>query len=89
MRAEVRPQPGPDRAARDAVEITVACLVHAGIACMTCRDVCPELAISMRPRMGGPFLPELDEAACTGCGECVAHCPADAIAAPRPDRHHG
>ncbi|MGX0876843.1 ferredoxin-type protein NapF [Roseovarius sp. MBR-154] len=56
------------------------CLVHAGIACMTCRDVCPEQAISVHPRIGAPFLPEIDAAACTGCAACTASCPADAIA---------
>ncbi|WP_109464279.1 ferredoxin-type protein NapF [Albibacillus kandeliae] len=55
------------------------CLVQAGITCMSCRDACPEEAISMQPRIGGPFVPVLDESACTGCGACVAPCPADAI----------
>ncbi|MFP1633467.1 ferredoxin-type protein NapF [Zhengella sp. ZM62] len=60
--------------------ISGTCLVHSGIACMTCRDACPEEAIRFLPRMGRPFLPVLDAAACTGCGACVAPCPADAIA---------
>lgn len=63
------------------MEITADCLVQAGIACMSCRDACPETAIAMQPRIGAPFLPRLDAAACTGCGACAAACPADAIRA--------
>ena len=61
------------------MQISGDCLAKAGVACMTCRDVCPESAISMRPRIGGPFLPELDTESCTGCAACSAACPADAI----------
>ena len=61
------------------VRITDDCLTQAGIACMSCRDMCPETAIRMQPRIGAPFLPVLDAARCTGCGACVAPCPADAI----------
>ena len=61
------------------------CLVQAGITCMSCRDACPEEAISMQPRIGGPFLPVLNQSACTGCGACVAPCPADAIHAVRKE----
>lgn len=60
--------------------ISVACLTKQGIACQSCRDACPQDAIRFRPRAGGPFLPEVDEALCNGCGACVAPCPAEAIA---------
>lgn len=55
------------------------CLARSGVTCMTCRDICPEQAIRMRPRLGGPFLPEIDDDACTRCGACVDTCPADAV----------
>jgi ferredoxin-type protein NapF len=61
-------------------DISAACLAEAGVACQSCRDACPEQAIRFRPRIGGPFLPELDEVACSGCGACIAICPASAIA---------
>lgn len=57
-----------------------ACLAYHGTTCMRCRDACPEDAIRFTPRIGGPFLPQLSSAACTGCGACIAPCPADAIA---------
>lgn len=62
------------------IVISGSCLPHSGVACMTCRDSCPEEAIRFRPRLGGPFLPEIDAAACTQCGECISSCPAHAIA---------
>ena len=65
---------------RHAVAISEACLAKSGTACQSCRDACPEQAIRFRPRIGGPFLPEVDEDACTGCGACIGVCPAAAIA---------
>lgn len=62
-----------------AVSIGPSCFAPNGIACQSCRDACPEDAIRFRPRVGGPFLPELDESACTGCGRCISVCPASAI----------
>lgn len=63
------------------MEITGDCFVQAGISCMTCRDACPEEAISMQPRIGAPFLPLLEAEACTGCAACSSSCPAGAIRA--------
>lgn len=62
------------------------CLVRVGVDCRACQDVCPEAAIGFRPRLGGPPLPALDAAACTGCGACLAPCPADAITIARKER---
>lgn len=67
------------------MQISARCFVEAGISCMTCRDACPQEAISMKPRVGGPFLPLLDAAACTGCAACSSVCPAGAIDAVRKD----
>lgn len=56
-----------------------ACVAAAGVHCQSCGDVCPEAAITFRPRLGGPPLPRLSEISCTGCGACLAACPADVI----------
>jgi ferredoxin-type protein NapF len=55
------------------------CLTHRGVVCQTCRDECPEAAIRFAFRIGGPAVPQVVEDLCTGCGACIAACPADAI----------
>jgi Formate hydrogenlyase subunit 6/NADH:ubiquinone oxidoreductase 23 kD subunit (chain I) len=70
------------RAAPQAAEISDACLAMAGISCMACRDDCPEDAIRFVPRLGGPFTPAIDDAACTRCGACAGVCPTAAIHIP-------
>ena len=62
-----------------AVAISSSCFAKSGIACQSCRDICPEQAIRFTPRIGGPFVPELDEDACSACGACIGVCPASAI----------
>ncbi|WP_417773370.1 ferredoxin-type protein NapF [Stappia sp.] len=60
------------------VEISGSCLTYAGVTCRSCGDACPEMAIRFPPRIGGPFLPQINASACTGCGACIAPCPAGA-----------
>lgn len=55
------------------------CLSHRGVECRVCGDHCAVAAIRFSPRLGGPPLAEVDLAACTGCGACVAPCPVAAI----------
>ncbi|MBU0753091.1 MAG: ferredoxin-type protein NapF [Gammaproteobacteria bacterium] len=55
------------------------CLATKGVVCRTCGDVCPVAAIRFRPQLGGSALPEVEPSRCTGCGGCVAPCPARAI----------
>jgi ferredoxin-type protein NapF len=55
-----------------------ACLARHGVHCQTCRDICDVLAVSFVHRRAVPE-PVIDAAACTGCGACVAACPAEAI----------
>jgi ferredoxin-type protein NapF len=55
------------------------CLAQLGVVCRTCGDVCAPAAIRFRPQLGGSALPEVEESRCTGCGGCVAPCPARAI----------
>ena len=55
------------------------CLAEAGIVCRSCGDACPESAIRFQPRIGLPPQAIVNEAACTGCSECVGACPGSAI----------
>lgn len=55
------------------------CLAHRGIVCMSCRDQCPEQAITLQLRIANAALPVIDASRCNGCGACVAPCPSDAI----------
>lgn len=62
-----------------AIEIADACLARSGVACMACRDACPEDAIGFRPGPGRLFIPELADDLCTRCGRCITTCPVEAI----------
>ncbi len=70
---------GLDECARPHARVGDGCLARLGIVCQSCRDACPEGAMRFRPRLGHVAEPEVDLAACTGCGECVAPCPVAAI----------
>lgn len=54
------------------------CFAFQGIACMSCRDACPTGAVRFELAMGGAR-PKILEDCCTGCGDCIQACPADAI----------
>lgn len=56
-----------------------ACLASQQVVCRTCGDLCDARAIRFSPRPGGVALPQLEHAACTGCGACLAACPTRAI----------
>ena len=56
-----------------------ACLAKQKVECRVCGEACDADALRFRPTPGGVSLPELDAAACTGCGACVAPCPVRAI----------
>lgn len=65
---------GPPRA-----RIGTACLDRQGIVCQACRDACDPRAIRFLPVGGGVTTPVIDDERCTGCAECLAVCPAQAI----------
>lgn len=56
-----------------------ACLARQRVECRVCGDLCAAAAIRFLPQRGGAALPLLDATRCTGCGACVAPCPARAI----------
>jgi len=60
-------------------EIGAGCIARSGVHCQTCGDVCDWDAIRFVPEVGGPPQPRLDPDGCTGCGACIAACPARAI----------
>lgn len=59
--------------------VSDACLPRQGVECRVCGDFCDAVAIRFQPRLGGNPLPDIDLEKCTGCGACVAPCPAAAI----------
>ena len=59
--------------------IAASCLAYRDVVCRSCGDACGEAAIRFSPRLGGAALPEVLDARCTGCGACVASCPAGAV----------
>jgi ferredoxin-type protein NapF len=68
--------------AKAASHVVIAdhCLARQFVHCQSCGDVCPAQAIGFRPRLGGPPLPTISAARCTGCGDCLSVCPVDALA---------
>ena len=59
--------------------VSDACLPKKGVECRVCGDFYDVRAIRFQPRLGGNPLPDIDPETCTGCGACVAPCPATAI----------
>ncbi len=55
------------------------CLARRRIECRVCGEACDARALRFVPRLGGVAQPELVAERCTGCGACVAPCPASAI----------
>lgn len=64
---------------RGVARIAESCLDRQGIVCQACRDACEPRAVRFLPLAGGVSSPVVDEARCTGCGECLAVCPSNAI----------
>lgn len=62
------------------VRIDERCLNRRGVECRICGDACDARALRFVPARGGIARLQVDTTACTGCGDCVAVCPVDAIA---------
>ncbi|MCQ0988819.1 4Fe-4S dicluster domain-containing protein [Jiella marina] len=86
LRGEFQPKPQPGLAM-----VGAACLASRGIYCRSCVESCEPGALSIRPALGGRAHVAIDAALCTGCGECVSICPAEAIAlrASAQEARHG
>jgi ferredoxin-type protein NapF len=67
-----------------------SCLASRGVVCRVCEEQCESRAVRIRLAVGGGASPAVEVALCTGCGACVAPCPARAIAVrPLDDRRQG
>lgn len=64
---------------RHRVTVGASCLAGEGVVCRVCGEQCEAGAIRFRLAVGGRVAPVLDATACTGCGACVAPCPAAAV----------
>lgn len=60
-------------------QIAPSCLALKQVVCHSCGESCPTGAIRFRIAVGVVARPELDAAACTGCGACVGPCPVAAV----------
>ena len=58
---------------------TASCLPSRGVLCLVCADHCTAQAIRFPRSAYAITAPILNQAACTGCGACVAPCPGNAI----------
>jgi len=67
-------QPWPIKAT-----VNSTCLATRQVICTTCSEQCEAEAISFSPCIGRVAVPKIETQACTGCGACVAPCPAQAI----------
>jgi ferredoxin-type protein NapF len=76
---EARPPAGPPTAV-----ISPSCFALRGVACMSCRDACAAGAVRFELALGGAR-PRIVADACTGCGDCLQACPADAITLAAPE----
>lgn len=56
-----------------------SCLSVNGVVCRSCSEICESRAVRFQLKPGGAAQPILDQAACNGCGECLAVCPVKSI----------
>ncbi len=69
------------------IAIGEGCLTRDGVMCQSCKDACGDGAIRFVYAAGRVPQPSVDLDRCTGCGACVAPCPASAIEIQRETAH--
>ncbi len=55
------------------------CLSKNSVICRSCGESCPQQAIQFRIQLGGVASPQINQAACDGCGHCYSVCPQKSI----------
>ncbi len=71
--------PASGRPWRYKATVGAECLAFQGLVCQLCEQYCENGAISFDLFAGGFALARVGTADCSGCGACIAACPADAI----------
>lgn len=71
--------PSQSRAWPLKVHVTSQCLEARAVACRACESSCGYDAMRFRPQLGGRTALIIDADRCTGCGECLASCPVQAL----------
>lgn len=66
------------------IEVSSQCLALHKVECRVCAESCDTGALRCRPAPGGISQLQIDTAACTGCGECIAPCPVQALSLTLP-----
>jgi ferredoxin-type protein NapF len=62
------------------IAINDSCLTRQQVVCRTCGEHCDAGALRFTPQLGSVAVPQLDTDRCSGCGDCLANCPTQAIA---------
>lgn len=68
------------RTPHSVARVGAGCLESQGIVCRRCGEACADRAVRFLPLPAGLVRPVIDPMRCTGCADCVAACPAEAIA---------